>query len=485
VVETLTRDDFFRENHIDIFDAICALNKEQRNVDIVTVSDELRRRKRLSAAGGSAYVAELASIVPSTANAAQYARIIRDKAMLRRLIKTSSTIETAAYDGSDEADDILADAEKHILEIAQRTQTSEASNVADIIEDALKDTKAHLDSGKKLLGITTGLTDLDAITSGLQSQDLIVLAARPSMGKTALALCIALNAALSEDKAKVLIFSIEMGKKSLGQRMLSILSRVNLKNIKDGKVFNNGDELDRVNEATEKLRNADIYIDESSGTSVNEMKNKCRRMKQKMGLDLVVIDYLQLMSLSGSDRPESRVLEIASISRQLKLMARDLKCPVLLLSQMSRLSERRTGNPMLSDLRDSGAIEQDGDLIMFIHNMSDEEQERYNKSGEGRDDFTEYDNQNMRQLLILKHRNGETGEVRLSWRGSCTRFGNLAFGSMYNDLNPTRAAGGSTGGGYRPGAGTPPGGGYLDDEDRMDEDGFDEGFDPPIKNLPY
>ncbi|MDR2610929.1 MAG: replicative DNA helicase [Clostridiales Family XIII bacterium] len=424
-METLQSEDFYREAHAMIFDAMHALHKGGDAVDIITVSEELSRRKQLSAAGGRAYLGELASVVPSPSNALQYGAIIKEKSKLRRLIEKSGEIIAMSYDSREPADDVLSKAENEILEIAQSSQAHDIVSVGDAIEASLKRIREHYASGRKLLGITSGFTDLDKITSGFQGQDLIILAARPSMGKTALALNFALNAAVKED-ATVMIFSLEMGEQALAQRILSTLSKVPLKAIRDGSFSASPNDTRKLTESVERLKKLHIEIDGSSGISVNEMKNKCRRLKQKRSLELVIVDYLQLMSLTGSDRPDNRTLEIAAITRMLKLMAKELECPVIVLSQTSRDYEKRSGRPMLSDLRDSGAIEQDADLIMFIHNKSEKELKHDNDSD---DAGFEYDPERHRMVLILKHRNGETGEVILSWIGRYTKFGDASFDS--------------------------------------------------------
>ncbi|MDR1069123.1 MAG: replicative DNA helicase [Clostridiales Family XIII bacterium] len=448
MMETLDGSDFFVKAHALIFDAMYRLHKTGAAVDIITVSEDLDRNKQLSAAGGRAYLGELTSAVPSPLNAMQYGVIIKEKSKLRRLIEQSGDIITMSYDSTEPANDILSKAENKILEIAQSSQAHEIVSVGDAIRQSLEKIREHYESGRKLLGITTGFGRLNKITSGFQKQDLIILAARPSMGKTALALNFALNAAMRED-ATIMIFSLEMGEQALAQRILSILSEVPLSNIRDGSFSNSKDDTEKINKALERLGKLNIEIDAATGSSINEMKNKCRRLKQKLGLDLVIVDYLQLMSLSGSERLDNRTLEIAAITRMLKLMAKELDCPVIVLSQTSRDYEKRSGRPMLSDLRDSGAIEQDADLIMFIHNKSSKEQD-------DDDDEFHYDPDINRMLLILKHRNGETGDVILRWIGAYTKFVDVEFrmaASPYEVSGDSRGSAAGDEDGYTNGGG--------------------------------
>jgi replicative DNA helicase len=467
-VETLDREDFYREAHAMIYDAMQELHKSGNAVDIITVSNELDKRKQLSAAGGKAYLGELAGVTPSPSNAMQYGAIIKERSKLRRLIERSGDIIAMSYESREPADDILSKAEQEILEIAQSTQGHDIVSVGDAIEESLKRIREHHASGRKLLGITTGFSKLDKITSGFQKQDLIILAARPSMGKTALALNFALNSAIKEN-ATVMVFSLEMGEQSLAQRLLSTLSKVPLNMIRDGSFSTSQRDAGKINEAVTKLSGMNIKIDGTAGIPVNEMKNKCRRLKQRLGLDLVIVDYLQLMSMKavkGSDRLDNRTLEIAAITRSLKLMAREIDCPVLVLSQTGRDYEKRQGRPMLSDLRDSGAIEQDADLIMFIHNKS--EKELKNLDNEGDEEF-DYDPDRHRMLLILKHRNGETGDVMLTWDGRYTKFGEPAF-----DRIPATAYGDSRGSAEN-----------LGEIDFGDDDTNDEAEPVPKEKLPF
>jgi replicative DNA helicase len=355
---------------------------------------------------------------------------VKEKSVLRRLIRYGEETASEAYGDDKPAHEVLAKAQGDIFDIAQDTTKGDYTRIGDIIERTTRETQEHHNSKRALLGITSGFAKLDEKTAGFQKKDLIIVAARPSMGKTALALNFALNAAIKEN-VTVMFFSLEMGELPLGQRLMSIMANVSLKSIKDGSFFDNDTDRRSYMDAVGEFRDMNIFIDETSGISVDEMTSKCHRLRAEHGLGLVVIDYLQLMEITGSNRPENRTLEIAAISRRLKQMAKELDCPVMVLSQLTRDIEKRKGSPVLSDLRDSGAIEQDGDLIMFIHNKSRKEHEE--DENEGRYNF-EYNPETMRQILILKHRNGETGEVILSWIDRYTKFGNVDYGKY--DASP-------------------------------------------------
>lgn len=416
VMESLDKNDFYREYNGEIFDAMAELYLRGETVDIVTAAEILKKRKRLNAVGGSAYLGQLSGAVPSPSSARQYANIIREKTILRELIGISAEITTESYADSDSAADVLERAERAIMDVGKHKQGKDFIPLKMALDEANRRIEALKDKKKgQLTGLASGFRDLDAITSGLQPSDLIVLAARPGKGKTSFALNIALHAAV-EEKATVLVFSLEMSAVQLGQRLLSAHAQVPLSHIRDGSLYNHKNEIDRVKDASVSLVDAKIYIDDTSGISINEMKNKCRRLKTKEGLDLIIVDYLQLMDMSGvgrSDRIDTRALELAMLTRMLKQLARELDCPVILLSQLNRAVEsRHDRKPMLSDLRDTGAIEQDADIVLFIYNRD-----------EGKDeDETGAMSDNMRQLLIAKHRNGETGEIDLVWLGAYTRF---------------------------------------------------------------
>jgi replicative DNA helicase len=404
-LEILKPDDFYSEMHREIYSAVVELYRKSQPVDILTLSEELKKRKSLEMVGGRAYIAMLSTFVPSAANAGEYAKIVAEKAILRKLIGTASDIIEKGYQEKMESQEVLDFAERGIFEIAQSRQNKDYA----LIKDILWENIARIDEMSKLegniTGLTTGFLDLDAKTSGLQKSDLIMLAARPSMGKTAFALNIAQHAAI-KSKAKVLIFSLEMSREQLGQRMLSMESRIEMQKLKTGNLERR--DWDQIHIALDTLSKTSIYIDDTPGVTAMEIKNKCRRLKAEKGLDLIVVDYLQLMSYEG--RAESRQQEITALSRFLKQLAREMECPVVVLSQLSRAPEQRTDHrPILSDLRESGSIEQDADLVMFLYR-----DEYYNPETT--------DKPNICEVNIAKQRSGPTGSIELTWLGKYTRF---------------------------------------------------------------
>ena len=412
VVETVKERDFYDANHREIFKAIVDLNAKNSPVDTITVSEELKRRGTLEMVGGRAYLGSLSSEIPTTANAEEYAKIVAEKSSVRKLIDTASDVAAKGYEGSMEATTLLDYAEQGIFEISQSRHRGQYAHIKDVLLENIEiiDRAAQLDGG--LTGITTGFKELDEKTSGLQKSDLIILAARPAMGKTAFALTVALNAA-TRGNASVMLFSLEMSKEQLGQRLLAMQSRVDMQNLKKGNLQRS--DWDDINEALGELSKATIHIDDTPGISIMEMKSKCRRVKAESGLDLVIIDYLQLMNPEG--RADSRTQEISVISRNLKLLARELDCPVLVLSQLSRAPEMRSDHrPMLSDLRESGSIEQDADMVIFLY------RDEYYNEGEAIPGDCE--------IILAKQRSGPTGTLHVAWISKITRFvdsaGNIA-----------------------------------------------------------
>ena len=406
VSEILKADDFYTKSHQEIYRSMMDLYARSEPIDVVTVSESLKRRNNLEAVGGRAYIAFLSTVVPTTANAVQYARIVSEKAMLRRLITAAGNIVEKSYEEKLDADKVVDYAEATIFDVAKTKQTTEYSDLKDVLSTNLETIKEARERGGVLPGIPTHFQDLDKRMNGLHKSDLIIIAARPSMGKTAFALNIAQNVAMKEDK-RVVIFSLEMPKEALGNRLISMDSRVDSRKLEIGDLSD--EELSDVLESIDRMSGKDVIIDATPGIGVMEMRNKCRRIDAQRKIDLIVVDYLQIMS---ADVPgESRQQEVSNISRYLKQLAREMECPVIVLSQLSRASEKRQGShrPMLSDLRDSGAIEQDADVVMFLHR-----EDYYRTADEELD--------NICEVILAKQRNGETGTVRLTWIPRFTKF---------------------------------------------------------------
>jgi len=405
ILEIVKPRDFYNQMHREIYEAILELYRKNAPVDTLTVSEELKRRNSLEMAGGRAYVASLSAAVPSVANAQQYAKIVAEKAVLRNLIDTSDDIIEKCYQQQMEANSVLDYAESGIFGISQSRQAKDVTPLKDVLIENINIIDKASKMEGSVIGVPTGFKDLDGKLSGLQKSDLIILAARPAMGKTAFALNIAQQAAL-KGKVGVMIFSMEMSKEQLGQRLLAMESRVETQKLKTGDL--NRKDWDDLNQALDTLAKAEIYIDDTPGISMMEIKNKCRRIKAEKGLGLVILDYLQLMTYEG--RSESRQQEISNLSRALKLLARELDCPVIVLSQLSRAPEQRNDHhPMLSDLRESGSIEQDADIVLFLYR-----DDYYNKENSEKPGVCE--------VIIAKHRGGATGTVELTWLEKYTRF---------------------------------------------------------------
>ncbi len=410
VSEVVTADDFYSPAHQEIFRAMIDLFERDQAIDSITVSDSLKKRGSLEAAGGMQYIAWLSTITPTAANAAQYAEIIAEKAMLRSLIKTAGEIMEEGYSEKLDSTDVLDRAEQSIFSIAKDRQSSEYRHIKDVLRDNLELIREAEKNGGHIPGLSTGFKDLDSKTTGLQKSDLIIIAARPSMGKTAFALNIAQNAAFRAG-AKVVIFSLEMGDTQLGNRMLAMEARVDSKKLRTGDLT--PEDWESINMAVEKLSESRIIIEDTPGINVMEIRNKCRRISAEGPIDLVVIDYLQMMGTTG--RSENRQQEVSTISRSLKQLARELECPVIVLSQLSRAVEsvnRSDKRPLLSDLRESGAIEQDADVVMFLYR-----QDYYRKPEEEKD--------NTCEIIIAKQRNGETGTAKLMWLPKYTKFADM------------------------------------------------------------
>jgi len=407
--EVLTRDDFYREAHRRIFEAMATLAERSQAIDLVTLKDELARGAALEAVGGAAYLASLVDGVPRITSVEQWSRIIKERAVLRNLIHASQRIAQSAYEAEDEAAVILDRAEKAIFDIAERRIRQGFVGIREVVKESFR-TIDQLSQSKELVtGLPTGFVDLDAKTSGLQRGDLIIVAGRPAMGKTSLCLNVAQQASHKTGET-VGIFSLEMAKEQLVLRMLCADARVDAHRLRTGSLQEK--DWARLAKAYADLSASKIFIDDSATLTPLEMRAKCRRLKAEHGLGLIMVDYLQLVSASG--RTENRQQEIASVSRSLKGLAKELSVPVIALSQLSRAPEARTEKrPQLSDLRESGALEQDADIVMFIYR-----EEEYKPTDE---------NRGIAEIIIGKQRNGPTGSVRLAFIKEYTRFENLEW----------------------------------------------------------
>ena len=406
-VEIIHAEDFYYDSHKAIFEGILRLYNKNGPADMITLSDFLKKNGQLEAVGGYTYLGRLTSGAGAVSNTEAYANIIKEKSTLRALIRAGSEIVEDSYRDDDEVGAIIEKAEKSIFDITQDNQRGGLMNMENVMVTTFEVMQKRSENKGGLTGLTTGFIDLDRKTSGMQKADLVLLAARPSMGKTALMVNIATNAALKAN-ATVAMFSLEMSRNQLSQRILSSLSHVDLMKIISGDLTT--EEWSKVIETMTYMNEMAIYIDDTAGITPLEVKAKCRRLKAEKGLDLVVIDYLQLMEVGG--RAESRQQEISAISRQLKGIAKELDVPVIALSQLSRAPEMRADHrPILSDLRESGAIEQDADIVMFLYR-----DEYYNPDTE---------KQGLGELIIAKHRNGPTGTVELLFKGEYTKFVNL------------------------------------------------------------
>jgi len=407
-VEIIKPEDFYKEAHKEIFEAIINLYNKNEPVDLITLAEELKRRATLENVGGVTYLADLSSGVATTANTKYYCKIVEEKSILRRLIKSCNDVILKSYEDTEEVNAIIEKAEKSIFDITQGRHREGFAPISEVLLKSFSKIEERAANQDALTGVTTGFIDLDFKLSGFQKSDLILLAARPSMGKTAFALNLASNAAL-KGGASVAIFSLEMSKEQLVQRMISATAHVDLQKIISGRLSE--DEWIQIINAMGPLSQAKIFIDDTAGISLMEMKAKCRRLKIEKGLDLVLIDYLQLMQ--SESRHENRQQEISAISRGLKALAKELECPVVALSQLSRAPELRSDHrPILSDLRESGAIEQDADVVLFLYR-----DEYYNP---------ETEKKNIGEVIIAKYRNGPTGSVELVFKKEFTKFVNMA-----------------------------------------------------------
>ncbi len=405
IEDVVNPDSFYAEKHKMIFQAMLDLSLKNEPIDMLSLSTKLGEKKLLEAVGGNQYLAEIVNVVPSSTNVKHYGEIVQKKYLLRSLIDAADFVSELAFEeGDDHVDDILDLAEKKMFSVVSSPKNQKYVSLKNELPEAYERLNKLHETKGMLRGLPTGFKDLDALLSGLQNQDLIILAARPSMGKTALALDIARQTATLHDKS-VLIFSLEMSSQQLVDRMLSAQSRVNAWNLRTGNLSSDRD-FSNLRDSLDKLAKAKMYIDDQAGNSIVRMKSLSRRIKAEKGLDLIVVDYLQLMTTSKNY--DSMVNQVTEISRSLKSLAKELDVPVLALSQLSRAVESRGGKPRLSDLRDSGSIEQDADVVMFIH-----------REDRGKD---ESEKTNIAEILIEKHRNGPVGKVELYFDEKTTTF---------------------------------------------------------------
>lgn len=415
-------DDFYRESHQDIYQALLSLAEKNQNIDLITCSNQLKLKGQLESSGGVAYLDTITSLVQSSAHVVSYAQIVADKATERRLQKAGNDISRLALDGELTPAAKVDRSEELVFAVADRRRNQQLEQIKATLQATFDDMYERSLRKESITGVSTGFRDLDELTSGLQKSNLIILAARPAMGKTAFCLSIAKNAVLNREKpATVAVFSLEMSRVELVQRVLCSVAQVNQMDVRKGKLRD--EEWVRVTRAMNQLADAPLYIDDTSGITVLEMKAKCRRLQKRYGLDLIVIDYLQLMR--GSGKIENRVQEISEISRQLKGLAKELMVPVMALSQVGRAVEsRQDKRPSLADLRESGAIEQDADMVCFLYR-----DEYYNPQSE---------DQNVCEVIIGKQRNGPVDTIKLSFLKRFASFHNLERERRDDEELPSR-----------------------------------------------
>lgn len=405
--DMLIKEDFYTGQYGILFEAIAQLHAEGKPADLIQVQEKVKQNGAPPEISGMEFLRDILTSVPTSANIRHYAKIVKDKATMRRLIKAAQDIEESCYGGRDELEDVLFNAEKNVNAITQTGGSGEFQPIGEVVIEALDRMQAASSAGGKITGIATGFTDLDYKMAGLQNSDLILIAARPSMGKTAFVLNIAHNVSVRHDITTA-IFSLEMSKLQLVNRIISMESKVDSKNIRTGNL--SPSEWASISEGASSVGMSNLIIDDTPGISISELRAKCRKLKRDNNLGLVIIDYIQLMT--GAGKSESRQQEVSEISRALKGLARELNVPVIALSQLSRAVESRPEKvPMLSDLRESGAIEQDADVVMFIYR-----EEYYKKDTDRRGEA---------DIIIAKQRNGPTGTVTLAWIPDFTKFANL------------------------------------------------------------
>ncbi|MBL6465020.1 MAG: replicative DNA helicase [Peptostreptococcus stomatis] len=407
VAEILDREDFYIDAHKVIYDSMIELGNERKPIDMITLTNRLKEKGYLDQVGGVTYLTSITNMIPTTSNVKVYAEIVKKNSTLRKLIKASNDIISMGYEASDSLDDILNVAEKKIFDISQDRMSQDFKPISEVLTSVTAMIEEVYSKGSDITGLDTGFIDLNKKLGGFHKSDLILIAARPGMGKTAFALNLVANAAI-RSKSSVAVFSLEMSKEQLVQRLLSSQSNVALDNINKGKIAD--DEWKKLTDAMTVLSSSHIFIDDTPGIKVSEIRSKCRKLKMEKGLDMIMIDYLQLMEADG--RADNRQQEVSKISRSLKILAKEMNCPVIALSQLSRNTESGKDHmPKLSDLRDSGAIEQDADIVMFIYR-----DEYYTKMETKKKDLAE--------IIIAKNRHGEISNIELVWIGKIQKFSN-------------------------------------------------------------
>ena len=410
-VEVLKPEDFYREDNREIYSAMMDIYSIGKEIDMITVTEQLRLRGTLERVGGTQNLATLIDNVPTTSNIENYVKIVEEKSTLRNLIRVANDIIKTGYSQTEELDSIIEQSEKGIFDLVQNRNSKGYASMKEILVDAFDSIEKMYQNKSRLSGIESGFIDLDEKISGLNNSDLIIVAARPAMGKSAFVLNIASFVAM-HDKVPVMIFSLEMSKEQLVKRILSSESEIDSMKLNNANL--DSDEWLKLGEASGRLSDIPIYIDDTPALSSSEIRAKCRKAKLEKNVGLIIIDYLQLMESRTNNA--SRQQEISEISRSLKILAKELDVPVIALSQLSRATESRADHrPMLSDLRESGSIEQDADIVMFLHR-----EDYYDK---------ETEKKNIAEVIIAKNRNGETGTVELAWMGKYTKFANLYKGN--------------------------------------------------------
>ncbi|MDY5576067.1 MAG: replicative DNA helicase [Lachnospiraceae bacterium] len=409
-LETLFPEDFYGRQYGTLFQAMMELNRENKPIDLVTLQDKLREDNVPEELAGMDFIRDILNAVPTSANVKYYAGIVKEKSLMRKLIRTTEEITADCYKGTETVEYLMDTTEKKIFQLMQSRGGGDFVPIRQVVINALERIEAASKQNGSITGVSTGFIDLDYQTSGMQPSDLILIAARPSMGKTAFVLNMAQHMAF-RDNVTTAIFSLEMSKEQLVNRLFSLESKVDAQVLRNGRLEDS--DWERLIESAEIIGNSNLIIDDTPSISITELRSKCRKYKMEMNLGVIIIDYLQLMSGSGGKSSVSRQQEVSDISRSLKALARELNVPVIALSQLSRAVEQRDDKrPMLSDLRESGAIEQDADVVMFIYR-----DDYYNKESEKK---------NIAEIIVAKQRNGPVGTVELAWRPQYTQFGNLS-----------------------------------------------------------